>query len=424
MRRPAIIAAICVVGLLVPHASGQAARRGEATEPSWSALLIDQTLSASRISVVELDGDGVVYLDEAGRRRRSTISSIMALLPAPEGLDPEEGIGAVGENAGRPVNGREQRRETRGFVTLVDGQRFPGQYVPTSGGEDSVIWHHPQFGDIGFPLERVAWVVRDERARRAFDPGAPAPVEDELILVNGDRIRGFIIGLGDPVEIESAEGVVKLDMSRISGAVFSNPRESLGGLIVWLKDGTVAQVEQGVQMSREELAVSLESGEPAIYDISELRAIAFDTDRIVALSSIDPVKTEPMGDRAYTPPTQTRRHPDDRASHGPPSLNAEDIYLPGPMRVTYELPPGARRIAGTASLSEGSAPWGDCEVVLEVDGREVWRRHVHSEAPDAAFNVEIDGRELTVTVEPGRYGPIKDLVYLRRVLILVDDTAG
>ena len=87
--------------------------------------------------------------------------------------------------------------------------------------------------------------------------------------------------------------------------------------------------------------------------------------------------------------------------------------------MTYELPEDAARFGGTFELDENTAPWGDCVVSIELDGREIFSQRLHENRRTAPFSVTAQGRELTVRVDPGEYGPILDRVSLKRAIVLL-----
>lgn len=407
----------------------------EATRPSargWPAMLIDDQLEPRLISLVGIEGDAVIFMDDAGRRRTAIVDTLMALLPAPTRAEPARVPLPSGarDDSIRPRTTREQATGAppaapRGVIELIDGQRFPGEIVPTSGEEESIVWNHPAFGNIAMPLERVARLFRD-----TLDPvltrsarTAATQTQDELLLANGDRVRGFIIGLADPAQIETDGRVVEIPAERITGALFANDPAAMSGLIVWLADGTVASLDSVVTLSGNELALTLPGGQSATYEIDDLRAISFESERLAPLSSLVPARQEAIGSRLYVTPIQRRPSADDEGSSGVSALDAQDVVLPGPMLVEYRLPRGAVRFAGIAALDEGSAPWGDCEFVVAVDGREQFRTRLVAGREPVPFNLRIRGDVLTIAVEPGNYGPIRDRVVIRRPLLAVDRSA-
>ena len=366
----------------------------------WHATLIDNQLRSRSVSLVGLDAREVEYVDESGRVRRAPIGSLIALLPI---LDQ---VFALPTGTGGAADG--------GLVELVDGQRLPGQLVPTAGGGEAIVWEHASFGEITIALEDIAVMARSAAAHDALSGGERT--EDELLLVNGDRLSGFVIELGEPVEIETATGVVRVEHDRVAGAALSNPREEMSGMIVWLADGTVAQVDTAITETSGVISLSLQSGQSAQYELRWLEGLAFESGGIVALHSLDPVEERGLDERLYAWGIEREA----KVLRSEAALHAGSIVLPGPMEAVYDLPEGARRISGRARLPRGIGGWGDCEVVLLVDGAEVWRERVHSGAPSAEFNLRISGQSLAVRVEAGRYGPVWDRVTLEQAMIAVE----
>lgn len=436
--RPAhvLLSALCALVCPMVSAAGQSApapegSTSEATRPSvrgWPAMLIDDQLEPRLISLVGIEGDAVIFMDDAGRRRTAIVDTLMALLPAPTRAEPARvplPSGARDESISPRITREQAPAAPRGIIELIDGQRFPGEIVPTSGEEESIIWNHPAFGNIAMPLERVARLFRDTLdpvLTRSVRDAAPH-TQDELLLANGDRVRGFIIGLADPAQIETDGRVVEIPAERIAGALLANDASVMSGLIVWLADGTVASLDSVVTLSGNELALTLPGGQSATYEIDDLRAISFDSERLAPLSSLVPARQEAIGSRLYVTPIQHRPNADEDGSSGVSALDAQDVVLPGPMLVEYRLPRGAVRFAGVAALDGGSAPWGDCEFVVAVDGREQFRTRLVAGREPAPFNLRIRGEALTITVEPGNYGPIRDRVVIRRPLLAVDRSA-
>ncbi len=367
----------------------------------WPATLIDNQLRSRSVSLVGLDGREVEYVDDSGRTRRAPIGSLIALLPVMN-----TGAASIGE-AG--IGGADE-----GVVELVDGQRLPGRLVPTAGGGEVIVWEHSSFGEITIALEDIAVMARTRSAHEALGTGER--VEDELLLVNGDRLSGFVIELGEPVEIETESGVVRVEHDRVAGAALSNPSKPLTGMIVWLADGTVAQVDSALTESSGVISLSLTGGQSARYEMRWVDGLAFEAGGIVALSSLEPIEQRGLDERLYAWGIEREA----RVVRTDIALRAGDIVLPGPMEVVYELPEGTTRISGGARLPAGIGRWGDCEVVLAVDGLEVWRERLHSGASSAVFNIEARGETLTIRVEEGRYGPVWDRVTIERAMIAVE----
>jgi len=91
------------------------------------------------------------------------------------------------------------------------------------------------------------------------------------------------------------------------------------------------------------------------------------------------------------------------------------------MVVEWDLPPGSERVSMSLGMDAGTYPWGDCEVVISVDGAEVLRRRLQGGQAPAEINIAAKGEVMRVEVEAGKYGPIMDRVVLGRALVLVGE---
>lgn len=413
-QRPMILAAAAscaLAGLAVPvHGAGDV----------LSAMLIDETLTPRKVTITGFDGDEVVFLDQQGSERRISRRRLMALVSIDAGADVREGLGVA---VRRPVDdasaGVEAPLSSSGMLRMVDGQHFPGEVEASPSVDELVHWRHQRFGDMRISMDLVGVLAR--RGWTGWSQIAAAsddlPSEDELYLLNGDVLQGFLVGLTDPVQFET-DDLIELPAERVAAVRLSNTPKAISGMVVWLSDGTVAAVENIASRHDRNLVLTLAKGQSGVYEVSELRGLAFDADRIRPLSSIAPDDQLPVGDRLYLEEMRTVPHPDARRG-GADALNSRDLLFPGPMSVTWTLPAGCERFAGTASLVYGSAPWGDCELVIEVDGREIFRARLNEEVASTPFNVDVDGSELKVTVDPGVYGPIHDRVILQRPTLLL-----
>ena len=396
-----------------------------ATAPGTPALLIDSELRTASVRVVGIDADRLRLLDEFDNAMAMDLGSVVALLPSSGPVDAGAGVGASvsgGSVSMEALRARLTGMET-GLLELVDGQRFPGALAEGGGETDAVTWTHPVFGDLRVELDRILRAANEGAASMLLGLERVA-LEDAVRLRNGDTLTGFIVGFSGPVVIETASGEVSLGADRVAVGLFANPEEALGGAVVWLDDGTVARVASVTSGQGERVSATLVGGASGEYEAARVRAVGFSMDRLVALSSLEPESQEPVGSRPAARPVALRQHPDDALLNLSAALEAMDVEFPGPMRVVWELPLGATRFAATAALAETAASWGDCVLTIEVDGEQVFTRRLHGGEREASINVPVDGRRLSVTIDPGRYGPIRDRVVLSRPMILLGEGAA
>lgn len=397
--------ALAIVGALL----------GAHAHASPSVVILNDQLQPARVNLVAVtSGPGgsrasIIYLDANNiRREASEGAGAVAILPPLDALWAPR----------RPFTptSKTEAAQREGVLVLADGQRFPGRYADSEPANDAVAWSHPRFGLIVAPIDRVARITIDAA------PGSSVPVSgplfrDRLALVNGDAIEGFILSLSDPVEIETDAGLVAVPRSRIARVDLASDTIEPDGLTVWLEDGSVASLADARLVDDETLLLTLrDTGGQARYAITAVTAVALDASRIIPLASLERTSETPLGERALLEGASV-------APAGPREvapLHARDLLIPEPMRVDFALPQRATRFAAVAELPRDAWPWGDCELVVSVDGAEILRERLNPSRAAVEFALPARGATLTISVEPGAYGPIHDRVLLRRAVILTD----
>jgi hypothetical protein len=71
-------------------------------------------------------------------------------------------------------------------------------------------------------------------------------------------------------------------------------------------------------------------------------------------------------------------------------------------------------------VPESARLWGDFELIVRDDDREVHRSHLNAATPTVSINVALTGSELTIELTQGEHGPILDRLVLARAMLLVD----
>jgi hypothetical protein len=370
-------------------------------------LLYERDMQPKPVEVTAIDALSLRFTDEYGVRRSLPLSSLVAMLPARASAEPR---------AQQPT-----RTDPAGaWIELVDGQRFPGRLSPASVDDDSIQWRHDRFGQMSFPLESVAAVAFGEGADVALEQARAADsTQDIVTLVNGDRLAGFLVAIGAAIEIETDDaGPLEFDQQRVLWVRLASQPQAPGGMTVWFNDGAVARIDDLRATGEGLVELRLPSAASSVFEIAELDAVLFDAARILPLASLRPDEQAPIGRRTLVRPL---RHLDDDASAS--HTVAPDLLLPGPMSVTWTLPPAAQRFSALATMPESSFPWGDCELVVLIDGRETLRHRLNRDHPAHEISVDARAATLTIRIEPGAFGPVRDVVELRRPLLLLDANA-
>lgn len=408
----------------VPAVLACCAGLARAQDPSPSAppfaigarvIIIDEQLASRELSLLSIDERHVTIVDEQSQQRNLARSNVLAIIS-----DTSERPGGLAPPTSTPI--------LTGMIELIDGQRLPGDLLSTARAEDAVAWNHPAFGKVSFQIDRVRGFARRsatldirEQAFRDSDP----PPNDLLFLTNGDQQAGYLVSTGDPIRIEVDGAPLDIDPDRVAGARLSNVREPAEGAWIWLTDGTAARVTRLNLDTAGRSSFALLDGPTGSIPWDQVRAVLLDAGRVVPLSHLELNSQSPATDRRYAPPVRqvsNNTESDPAALVGPP-MGAADLLLPGPMTISWSLPPSATRIAFEAALAPGAIPWGDCELVITIDHVEQTRRRLYPDQESVTINVPVSGRELSIAVEPGRFGPIRDWVILKRGLILIAGSA-
>lgn len=380
-------------------------------------ILLGRDLQPSAADLVALDARRPVYHDESGRSREASPGDVLALVPERLPLSGEPPL--VTPDAGAPA----PRAADTGVLELTTGERLPGDLATAAGAKDTLVWRHPRLGHIEVPLDSVRRAaVSPEGVAFIHAPAAsdePGSGADRILLLNGDRLSGFVLSMGETAEVKVGPETVKIQTALISGMVLGGARPARhSGPMVWLDDGTAVGVATLASPASGAVHISLPGGQSASYALSAVLAIAFDASRFAPLSEIPPRDQRPVGERELLDRLRTRRV----GAVSP--LNADDIELPEPMRVAWPMPPGARRFSALAEMPRAAFPWGDCDLVISIDGKEALRERLSESRPSVEINLAVTGKEIAAAVEPGRYGPINDRVTLRRAVFLLDPPAA
>lgn len=450
---------------LIAAVPGPAKPGAEASPPAVRVTLIDGSLGTQTVELVQLDAPArpgqparCVFIDAAGARVTLTTADGPARFPlaiAPDDrtfADP-----AAPDPAPAPPTSPQPRRGVS-VIELVDGQRLlgslgaPGPDGPP-GDDQSLRWNHPRLGLQTIPLERV-------HALRLSAPATPealraveqqesrsgVPESDMVLLTNGDRLTGFVDRIGGPsdeVVVTPAPSPgskpqpVHVSLAQAAYIALANPMVRPAGIVLWLSDGSVVATDRlGFDAAADRVtlgALPSATATPspgASLDPGDVRAVALDASRLTPLASLGIARSAPTGDRRIAEPARIVP-----LSEGAPSpLGADDILLPGPMLVEWELPAGATRLSGWVTLDPSARAWGDCTVslgVIEPGQSEptttLARQGVSADQPVMPVNIDLPGlpgkARLRVTVDAGPSGPIQDRVWLRRMLIVSEPAA-
>lgn len=399
-----------------------------AAEPAW--VLIDADLKPIPGSLRSLGSSGVQWAGPDGQTQPLPTGRALALVRAdawgPEprrALSPRVGLDAA------------ERGQRSGAMELTDGSRIVGSLLPRPMEGELVAWVHPTLGRITLPLESVRRLALDAESARWQEPMGLAESrgsKDAMLLTNGDKLEGFIAAVqasgaaGDAaeqahvrIEVDGQGRLIPLE--RVREVRLSNPtRAARSGVRAWVGEGSVigASAAESASGSSVSLRIEREPGKPGEWslELDSLRALLLDASRLTGLGALTIEAQEPWAGRRWSPPARLW---DGHDGDSPAPLGAPDVLLPGPMTVRWTLPDRAASMGGWLLLPEGSREWGDCVVVIRFGEREAFRQRINGQKPAARFDLAVPAgaSSVSVTIDPGEYGPIQDSIVLRRVLI-------
>lgn len=422
MRRPSIIPM-----LLACLASAGPASVALAQAP---VRVLTDDLRLRAAGLVEIDENSVLLRGEDGRSARVALDAVLAIGAIDPGTRAASGLPepppAVLANASTGAE--------RLFVELTDGQRLVLDILP---GDDPEVLTGTALGlgPARIPLERVSRIAR---AGAAWS--VPVPTEDLLLLRNGDRLSGFVVGVGGgEVEIETAPGsVAGVALDRVAEIRLANPPSRNDAPVLLVTDdlgvtlaaSTLTAVGSGefrLTTSPETLGVDSRGEETIVYERPQARLLGLrsvgsgdSAGRVFALGSVGPASTTPTGGRRWTP------RPRSPGADGP-VLALGDVLMPAPASSVYPLGPGARALrAATSVRAMTPGPWTDCVVRVEAelaDGSRITlgEHRVTDADPSAEINAELPPgtRAIVLTVDPGRFGAVQDGVVFTSPRVLL-----
>jgi hypothetical protein len=299
-------------------------------------------------------------------------------------------------------------------IQLKDGQVFVGRPTPTTT-PDVVLIQHPWLGALRIPLTHIESIQLNPPTNET--PTRPVGF-DQITLANGDALAGFISSISDPISIEveqnGATELLQIPWGRISTIhLFGDPEPNVFPR-VWLQDGTIVSLD-GIVVDDDWLLgsnnhqfyipdIPVSTPNQIAPSISDIHSIVFEDQSIHPLSmATNPTVTTP-GVRITDP--------------GPSRLDASAILglsplsVSGPTSITWAIPEGVNTFRTTVRLPISMWAWGNLDIQLFVNGKELRNVHIDKDSPDAYFFTPVEPGELTIKLHEGLNGPIQDTVVL------------
>lgn len=443
VRRRPLVAALALAACAAAAAAQTTTPQADPAPAGIPVLILSTNLKVAQGRLTSLDfQNGATIIEASGKTQRFEPARTLALVAADAACDPLMGIGAFAPAAQRAAPDaslltRALLARRGGLLVTTTGERLTGKLRIVDVTKDHLAWSSPRLGVFEVPLEsvssvRIALTDTDGSDAVPLDPAAtpPAPplpppsADDAVVLFNGDTVRGLVTRIDSAVGIEGEEAEGKertFEAARVAGVVLGNPVKPLTGQTLWLADGTVLSLKAAsMERTPRGLSVRFEShaGAKGVVPLAEVRAWSPAPEKFTPLSSLPISDVKPLPGRVHAPTPSPTAHADDLAMPGTAALGASDLVLVGGVEATIALPKGARRLLATVALDEDAGEWGDCELVLTAGSLPPVSVRLSEETPAAELNTPLAGSTLTLRVEAGRFGTVKDRVRIMRALVL------
>jgi len=307
---------------------------------------------------------------------------------------------------------------TQAQLHLRDGQIFIGHPSPPFS-KDAIHWTHPWIGHLRIPVDQVNMMKLNADPVPQSDEGY-----DQVVLRNGDILRGFITSVDDGVEIEiertTGTETTQIPWSRVSSLSLFGTRVPPTFPRAWFMDGTVASFKEinlgqdsWLTFSSHGHATGDEHKEPEPQPMREVHSIATGGDLIHPLRIDFP--TDPV---IRMPPTRPHT-PLPRATDPTAVLGLSPIEISGPISCSWSIPRGAVRFRTRAFLPASMQVWGNLQLVISVDEQVLSRTHLSARNPTTEIDISFSGKTLTIRLVEEANGPIQDTVVLEYPMFLL-----
>jgi len=364
--------------------------------------LCSTDLHITKIQSPRIESGTLYYLDSSGFEVRRSMDDIFFALP--DQTPPPRSRSTSG--SGSPA-----------WLTMTDNQHFP--ILVMNDGDPHTLSFTSVFNNAirSVDLEHVSSLTT-ESGSMSFSED-----DDLVVLTNGDHISGFIESINLSVTIDTSTGLrtYPLDQTQLV-RLANNPQRTQGVYLHLDTETRLRATDLAASANNFGSATITGLGTPEIVEFESHRfgglGIVHNQQRLVALTSLDPLEIEPTGERAWTP------EPKSLLSTIPHS-GLGDLDLRSPVSVTYVLEPGATSFACTVDLVAG--PWSDCTLIVEsmdaqssVQQLDLVQLNPDNQTHRLLVDFPQGASRLIIRIEPGKKGPIQDRVILRRPRLLIE----
>lgn len=306
-----------------------------------------------------------------------------------------------------------------GWVYVVGGalrgdvQDFDGKVFTVVSGD---------VGTVVLPVACVETVVLGKSVPPQV--GGVQVARDVVLLSNKDRVSGTLNGMdARGVRFNSDLGDLTLERGRVAAVCVAappggRPPEVVPALKISTAGGASVQLADAETTADAKMSGSLFGGPRVTIPLDRVTAIEVVGGRLAYLDTLEPTEYEQnsldilkweikRGQNVLGQPMLLR---DEKGKTARAFTRGLGVH--GPCRITYDLAGRYERFIALAGIDESGGQWADANVIVKVDGREVFRAdHVGWQQAARRINVDVAGaKRLTLIVESGEHFDVQDRV--------------
>lgn len=378
-----------------------------AAAPASAQVVLDAQLHEHRVRDLRLEGGVLHFVEHTNTPQTLPLSGVLAILP-------DQAATATQSEDSEWIQVGRDRIAPSGWIELTDGQHLPGRLEAANAKPEAISWRHPSLGVSSWPLESVS-IVSMQSDVLANDVPSPS-AGDVVLLTNGDRLEGFVASIGEMLTMDVGGQPLEIPTTRVRVLRLANPTTPAKGTRLRLDDGTIVACTI-IAIDASTLSITTaERAEPKEISLREVVSVNLASERLVPLARLSGSMSGPDS-RFWIPPMRVVR---DLAA----PLGAVDIHISGPGTASWLIPGATTRASMAIELAPTSREYGDMTVRVLIDSREIATHHLTPESPRSVVQADLGeagdakDRTLSITIEPGKAGPIQNEILVRRALLL------
>lgn len=322
----------------------------------------------------------------------------------------------------RSVAGLFSKSGAQSYYMMIDGQRLAGVFEM---GGLKPSWRNAALQSVPIDLEQTLSIGPFTRKRDLVS------TKDMIILVNSDRLEGFIdsvdVATGIGLEVATpapapgekpGKQVMRIPMDRIAEIRLASKSKPAGGWRIWLADGSAIDVDswsddQNQCRARRPHAVA--EMESVVLPWTSVLAIAPNSNAMTVLANC-PWKAIPEADASATrlsPPTIS-------SPFIPTAFDATPLDLHGPGAFQFSFPKTRGTLSMTLSIPPQLGSAVGCHASIESNGKILWQGALTPEFAATDLRLPFEGEELTVRLDQSKRGAFGCALRLGDAIVISD----